>query len=298
MGRFTWIAGLVLCVGLADRQTASGQPLIQVLVMDQAEVPPVTRQRAQDVATRVFHLAGIALVWVDATTCQARCLRVRIVTQPVSAKSRDPHMLGVALRMPEARGINLWVFYPRIRAYSAELGLDRSELLGYVMAHELGHLLLPDGAHSLAGLMRREMGSSAGASRRRGPVDLYTGSGRPDTRGAASFRFAYCTCSVMRGSRFVGSAAVSMSASSALRSPELPSATAMFLGTPLAAQLRRGHSVRRVPASKDPHGPFPSAFPPPCPRPAFAGREKGVAKWAAIAGSLGWRWWRPVWREQ
>ena len=63
-------------------------------------------------------------------------------------------MLGVALRMPEARGINLWVFYPRIRAYSAELGLDRSELLGYVMAHELGHLLLPDGAHSAAGLMR------------------------------------------------------------------------------------------------------------------------------------------------
>ena len=154
MGRLTWIAGLVLCVGLIERQTAAAQPLIRVLVMDQAEVPPVTRQRAQDVATRVFHLAGLALVWVDAGTCQARCLRVRIVTQPVSAKSRDPHLLGVALRMPEARGINLWVFYPRIRTYSAELGLDRSELLGYVMAHELGHLLLPDGAHSAAGLMR------------------------------------------------------------------------------------------------------------------------------------------------
>ena len=38
MGRLTWIAGLVLCVGLTDRQTASGQPLIHVLVMDQAEV--------------------------------------------------------------------------------------------------------------------------------------------------------------------------------------------------------------------------------------------------------------------
>ena len=96
----------------------------------------------------------IALVWVDAETCQARCLTVRIVTQPVSAKSRNPHMLGVALRTQEARGINLWVFYPRIRTYSAALGLDPSELLGYVMAHELGHLLLPDGAHSPAGLMR------------------------------------------------------------------------------------------------------------------------------------------------
>ena len=56
--------------------------------------------------------------------------------------------------MPEARGINLWVFYPRIRAYSAELGHGPSQLLGHVMAHELGHLLLPYGAHSVAGLMR------------------------------------------------------------------------------------------------------------------------------------------------
>ena len=154
MGRLTWIAGLVLCVGLTDRQTASGQPVIHVMVMDRAEVPPDTLQRAQDVATRVFHLSGIALVWVDAGTCQARCLTVRIVTQPVSAKSRNPHMLGVAPSTQEARGINLWIFYPRIRAYSAELGMDASQLLGHVMAHEMGHLLLPYGAHSVAGLMR------------------------------------------------------------------------------------------------------------------------------------------------
>ena len=63
-------------------------------------------------------------------------------------------MLGVAPSTQEARGINLWIFYPRIRAYSAELGMDASQLLGHVMAHEMGHLLLPYGAHSLAGLMR------------------------------------------------------------------------------------------------------------------------------------------------
>ena len=32
--------------------------------------------------------------------------------------------------------------------------MDASQLLGHVMAHELGHLLLPHGAHSAAGLMR------------------------------------------------------------------------------------------------------------------------------------------------
>jgi hypothetical protein len=32
--------------------------------------------------------------------------------------------------------------------------MHASQLLGHVMAHEMGHLLLPYGAHSIAGLMR------------------------------------------------------------------------------------------------------------------------------------------------
>ena len=32
--------------------------------------------------------------------------------------------------------------------------MDASQLLGHVIAHEMGHLLLPSGAHSAAGLMR------------------------------------------------------------------------------------------------------------------------------------------------
>ena len=83
-------------------------------------------------------------------------LTIRIVTQPVSAKSRDPHMLGVAPSTKEARGINVWIFYPRVKAYSADLGMHASQLLGHVIAHEMGHLLLPYGAHALAGVMRPE----------------------------------------------------------------------------------------------------------------------------------------------
>ena len=177
MGRNTWIAGLVLCAGLTAGHTAAaqtpGQPIVYVLIMDRAEVPADTLNRAQDEATRVFQLSGIALVWVDAETCQAGCLTVRIVTQPVSAKSRNPHMLGVAPSTQEARGINLWIFYPRIRAYSAELGMHASQLLGHVMAHEMGHLLLPYGAHSLAGVMRPEWDRAQVQERRRGTADLH-----------------------------------------------------------------------------------------------------------------------------
>ena len=204
MGRHTWIAGFVLCAGLIDRQTASGQPLIHVLVMDQAEVPPVTRQRAQDVATRVFHLAGLALVWVDAETCQARCLTVRIVTQPVTATEPRPAHAGCCAQ--DARGAR----DKPMGLLSSHQGIQRGAWAGPVRAAGLR-----DGPRVGSSVAARRrpfgcrshaagIGSRAGASRRRGPVDLYAGSGRPDTRASARVRFAYCTCSVMRGSRFVG----------------------------------------------------------------------------------------------
>jgi len=159
MGRGAWIAALVVCAGLTGRQTATAgqtpsQSIVHVRLIDMARVPAESLNRARDDAARVFRLSGIALVWVNAETCQAGCLTVRIVTRPVSAKSRNQHILGVAPRTKEVRGRILWIFYPRIKAHSAELGMDASQLLGHVIAHEMGHLLLPSGTHSAAGLMR------------------------------------------------------------------------------------------------------------------------------------------------
>jgi hypothetical protein len=160
MGRNTWIAGLVMCAGLAGLDIAAAQtssrPVVHVQIIDRAQVPEDTLERARTEAARVFELSGVTLAWVDATGCQNSCLTVRIVTQAVSAKSSNPRVLGVAPGTKETRGINLWIFYPRVSAYSADLGMDASQLLGYVIAHEMGHLLLPYGAHAAAGVMRAE----------------------------------------------------------------------------------------------------------------------------------------------
>ena len=77
-------------------------------------------------------------------------------------------MLGVAPGTKEVRGRNLWIFYPQIRAYSVELGMDASQMLGHVMAHEMGHLLLPYGAHSVTGLMRPDWDRSQVQAANRG----------------------------------------------------------------------------------------------------------------------------------
>ena len=49
-------------------------------------------------------------------------------------------------------GILATIFYHRVEAVTK--GGDSSRILGYAIAHEIGHLLLGSNAHSQAGIMR------------------------------------------------------------------------------------------------------------------------------------------------
>ena len=114
-----------------------------------------TLERAKDEAVRLFERSQINLEWIDEGTCQGRCLFVRVTAGPIGTEGRTNSLVvGVAPGTEAARGKFAWVFYDRIRVYSAELGLGAPVMLGHVIAHELGHLLLPHNAHSTAGVMR------------------------------------------------------------------------------------------------------------------------------------------------
>ena len=158
MGRHTWVAGLVLCAGLTGREPAAAQTperfTVQVLLQDEAGVPADVLEQAKHEAARVFGLSNIDLEWLEPGPYQPRSLTLRIVAAPIGTESRHRFVLGFAPGTLKARGIIAFAFYDRIQDYGAELGLDGSQMLGHVMAHELGHLLLPHGAHSITGLMR------------------------------------------------------------------------------------------------------------------------------------------------
>ena len=63
-------------------------------------------------------------------------------------------VMGAATGTSEARGRLAYVFYPRVALlargapYNAE-----SRILGHVIAHEMGHLLLPPNSHSQSVVM-------------------------------------------------------------------------------------------------------------------------------------------------
>ena len=160
MGRKRWIAGLALCAGLLGSEDATAETpdttTIRLLLENTAGVPNDMLDRAQREVTLLFKRAGIPLEWIDGEACLARCLTIRIISKPIGRKSRDPRVLAVTSGTRELRGRFAWIFYDRIQAGSRELTLELAQLLGLVMAHEMGHLLLPYGAHSLAGIMRPE----------------------------------------------------------------------------------------------------------------------------------------------
>ena len=53
------------------------------------------------------------------------------------------------------------MFDDRIAALSIHSGIPHSTLLGRVLAHEIGHVLLPLNSHSLTGIMREAVDSTS-----------------------------------------------------------------------------------------------------------------------------------------
>lgn len=133
-------------------------PLL-VQTYDATGVSPRTLDEARSSASVVLAAAGIDPIW---RPCRAAgCIQrpkpphevmIRIVkSTPLS----EPGSLGfAAIDLANHDGVLATVYLDRIDALAAQAGADRGELLGRVIAHEIGHLILGTTRHSSIGLMR------------------------------------------------------------------------------------------------------------------------------------------------
>jgi hypothetical protein len=132
-------------------------PLL-VQTYDATAVSPRTLDEARSSASVVLAAAGIEPIW---RPCHAGCIQrpkpphevmIRIVkSTPLS----EPGSLGfAAVDLANHDGVLATVYLDRVDALAAQAGADRGELLGRVVAHEIGHLLLGTTRHSSIGLMR------------------------------------------------------------------------------------------------------------------------------------------------
>jgi hypothetical protein len=173
-------AATALAAGLfGSLPTASADPLepltIVLPLVDHAQTPELILSRAKIETARIYRSLGINVVWSNSSESSVHPqILVNIVPKPtgatlavpngLAAKSADSRVLGVAPGHIDRRDLMAWAFYERILDTTTLLGLDPGLLLGHVIAHEMGHLLLPYDSHSQTGLMRADWDKSQAAN--------------------------------------------------------------------------------------------------------------------------------------
>jgi hypothetical protein len=157
----------VACHALAMRAAGQTPPErfpMPVVVYDDAGVSPTALEPARQIVSGLFGHIGVDAVWltVEEFTRQmprepagrrafvAAVLQIKLVTPAMHQKLRlKTRALGTAI----AATRSAWISVENVRASAQQSGVELSDALGCVIAHEIGHLLLPPGSHSGTGLM-------------------------------------------------------------------------------------------------------------------------------------------------
>jgi hypothetical protein len=131
---------------------------VQIRLIDDAAVKPKLMITARQEAAYALESLCIEVEWVAGSSLKAS--EIRIIMTPVGTGITDGCLGNTTL--DALHGNHGAVFLSRVRAlqsdYATTIGLG--ELLGYVLAHEIGHVLLNSRAHSLGGVMIDRFGEA------------------------------------------------------------------------------------------------------------------------------------------
>lgn len=141
-------AVMITVARVADAAEQEQLPAIRLQMDDDAEVPVAILKKSQDEVARIFGAVGVGVEWTET----APSITVRIVTSALAYAGRSSSVMGVALRRPS--GATAQIFLKQVQDFARTYDGDVSILLAYVIAHEIGHLLLPRMPHSPTGLMK------------------------------------------------------------------------------------------------------------------------------------------------
>lgn len=162
---FCVLVMFLAAVQVAAAQAVNEYPQLTVSVYNDGLVPADVLLQAEHEAATILEHAGIEVFWVNCTPGDHNSLAcnhlddpghlaLRFVRRPIH--SMDPSAFGVAFLSREGTGRYADVFYSLALQLHQDRGVSLPAVLGCVMAHELGHLLLGSNAHTPAGIMRAQ----------------------------------------------------------------------------------------------------------------------------------------------
>ena len=132
---------------------------ITVRVFNRSEVAPATVSLGERVAGELLGRAGVVIVWLNCPAQTQDCaqpvgpasLILTMLKQGTAMAGKDT--LGLALEDDTRAGAYCYVFENQLKDVSRHTDISPWRLLGYAMAHELGHLLKGSLSHSSSGVM-------------------------------------------------------------------------------------------------------------------------------------------------
>ena len=140
-------------------------PGVRVLAVNRAGLRAEMLAAAEDDATDVYRAAGVRTTWVnagprDSSNDYAIDFTVMIVSgQEARAMAAHTNQDALGFAVPDSTddsSLNgmAFVLFDRVEDNATKHHVSISRVLGAVIAHEVGHLLLPSNSHSDRGIMR------------------------------------------------------------------------------------------------------------------------------------------------
>jgi hypothetical protein len=151
----TMVTASAMAAGRAWGDQTDGRTV--VLHLDsRVSFPANVLDEAQKMTVAVYERIGVRIVWTDglarpAAPDGAEHLDVIVLTKAYAdSLNPDRHALGQGGR--EAK--RAYIFFTRVASHARNTNSDLARVLALVVAHEVGHMLLPEHNHAAAGLMR------------------------------------------------------------------------------------------------------------------------------------------------
>ena len=148
------------------------QPVLVFQIVNSADVPGEVLAHAQKHVQRIYQELGIRTVWVERdgapealSGAKRLHLRIVLVNELVAGAMGKGNATGFALSNNGSGARIAYIFNERAEhqaEFVSELRPVNKEvlhglILGHVIAHEAGHLMLPPNGHSSTGIMRSKM---------------------------------------------------------------------------------------------------------------------------------------------